>query len=64
MAGPNWSRKLPRSLKIPTVRDLVTLGDICVLLGHLPAERRERNTWKHVEDRLDRAARGGDINGP
>jgi hypothetical protein len=28
------------------------------------AERRARDTWKHVEDRLDRAARGGDINGP
>jgi hypothetical protein len=36
--------------------------DICALLGHLPADRRELDTWRHVVDRLHHAARGGDIN--
>ena len=62
MPRPNWSRKLPRPLKIPTVATLRTLGDIRALLGHLPANRRQQNTWRHVADRLANAARGGDIN--
>ena len=53
---------LPRPLKIPTITTLRTLGDIRALLGNLPADRRQKNTWRHVADRLHHAARGGDIN--
>src|SRR6266568_4452868 len=61
VARPNWSRKLPRPLKIPTIMTLTTLADVRKLLGHLPAELRERDTWQHVADRLHNAAHGGDI---
>lgn len=64
MARPNWSRKLPRPLKIPTVMTLTTLADVRELVErHLPAECRERDTWRHVAAQMDAAARGGDING-
>ena len=62
MARPDWSRKLPRPLKIPTLTTLRTLGNIRALLGHLPADRRKLNTWRHVADRVVNPARGGDIN--
>ena len=62
MSRPNWSRKLPRPLKIPTVTTLRTLGDIRALIGHLLTDRRKQNTWRHVADQLQHAARGGDIN--
>ena len=62
MARPNWSRTLPRPLKIPTVMTLATLADIRELVErHLPAECRERETWQHVAAQLNAAARGGDI---
>jgi hypothetical protein len=60
---PNWSRPLPRPLKIPTVTTLKTLADVRELVErHLPAEHRKRDTWRLVAKRLDAAARGGDIN--
>jgi hypothetical protein len=62
LARPDWSRKLPRPLKIPTITTLRTLGDIRALLGHLPADRRQHSTWRHVADRLAHASRGGDVN--
>ena len=62
MARPDWSRKLPRPLKLPTITTLRTLGDIRAMLSRLPADRREQSTWRHVADRLQLAARGGDIN--
>jgi hypothetical protein len=59
---PNWSQKLPRPLKIPTVMTLTTLADMRELVErHLPAECRERDTWRQVADRMNEAARGGNI---
>jgi hypothetical protein len=61
---PNWSRPLPRPLKILSVMTLTTLADIRELVErHLPAECRERDTWQHVAAQMNAAARGGDING-
>ena len=61
MARPDWSRRLPRPLKIPSVMTLTTLADMRDLVElHLPAECRERETWRHVTDRMNKAARGGD----
>jgi hypothetical protein len=40
---------------------LTTLADVRALIEkHLPAECRERSTWRHVADRLADAARGAD----
>ena len=61
MARANWSRKLPRTLKIPDVMTLRTLADVRALLSHVPAERRKLDTWRYVTDRLNEAARGGGI---
>jgi hypothetical protein len=58
---PNWSRALPRPLKIPGVMDLKTLADVRALIGHLPKETRARDTWQVVERRLDAAAAGGSL---
>jgi len=42
---------------------LKTLADVRQLVErHLPAECRERDTWRHVSDQLAQAARGGNIN--
>jgi hypothetical protein len=61
---PNWSRPLPRPLKILSVMTLTTLADIRELVErHLPAECRERDTRQHVAAQMNAAARGGDING-
>ena len=63
MARPDWSRRLPRPLKISSVMTLTTLADMRDLVElHLPAECRQRETWRHVTDRMNKAARGGDIN--
>jgi hypothetical protein len=62
LSRPNWKRPLPRPLKIPSVMTLTTLADIRELVErHLPAECRERETWRHVSNQLNEAARGGDI---
>ena len=63
MRRPNWSRKLPRPLKIPTVMTLTTLAAVRELVErHLPRHCRERDTWQHVTKLLHLAVRGGDIN--
>jgi hypothetical protein len=42
---------------------LTTLADMRELVErHLPAECREPETWCHVADRMNEAARGDDIN--
>ena len=62
MARPNWSRRLLRPLKIPTVMTLSTLADVRELVErHLPAECRERETWRFVANQVAEAARGGDV---
>lgn len=59
----DWSLPLPRPLKIPTVMMLKTLTDVRELVErHLPAEWRQRDTWRHVAKQLAAAADGGDIN--
>jgi hypothetical protein len=57
---PDWSRSLPRSIVIPKVMTLNTLADVRKLMGHLPAETREKSTWLHVAKCLDEAAHGSD----
>ena len=59
---PNWSRPLPRPLKIPSVMTLKTLADVRTLMQHLPDGHRERSTWRHIAKQLAAAADGGDIN--
>jgi len=49
---PNWSRALPRPIVIPKVMTLKTLADVRTLIRHLPAEHRERPTWRHVAAEL------------
>ena len=56
----DWSRPLPRPLVIPEVMTLVTLADVRELMRHLPEDRRERPTWRHVAAELDKAAAGAD----
>jgi hypothetical protein len=64
LSRPNWKRPFLRPLKIPTVMTLTTLADIRELVErHLPAECRERETWRHVAAQMNEAARGGDIDG-
>ncbi len=60
MPRPNWSRALPRPLVIPTVMTLKTLANVRELMRHLPAEHRERPTWRHVAAELEKAAAGAD----
>jgi hypothetical protein len=59
---PNWSRPLPRPLKIPSVMTLKTLADVRTLMQRLPDGHRERSTGRHVAKQLAAAAEGGDIN--
>ncbi len=40
--------------------DLITLDDVRTLMRHLPADRRERPTWRHVARQLEEAAAGAD----
>ena len=61
MSRPNWSRPLPRPLKIPSVTTLKTLADVRTLMQHLPDGHRERSTWRHVAKQLAAAADGGNI---
>jgi hypothetical protein len=59
----NWSRPLPRALKIPGIMTLKTLADVRELIEkHLPPEFRERDNWHHVAKCLTAAANGGDVN--
>jgi hypothetical protein len=59
LSRPNWSRPLPRPLKIPTVMTLKTLADVRELVERrLPDGHRQRSTWQHVEKQLNAAALG------
>jgi hypothetical protein len=53
---------LPRPLVIPDVMTLRTLAVVRELIEkHLPDETRSKPTWHYVVQKLDAAARGGDI---
>jgi hypothetical protein len=39
---------------------LKTLADVRTLMKHLPADRRQRTTWRHVAAPLTEAAAGAD----
>lgn len=56
----DWSRRLPRPLVIPKVMTLTRLADVRELMRHLPADHRNRSTWRLVADDLEAAARGAD----
>ncbi len=57
----NWSRPLPRTLIIPDVMTIRTLADVRDLIErHLPAEVREKSTWRHMASLLPKAAAGAD----
>jgi len=58
---PGWSRRVSKWLVIPEVRTLVTLADVRELMRHLPADHRERLTWRHVASELEKAAAGADV---
>jgi hypothetical protein len=49
---------LPRPFVIPDVMTLKTLADVRELMRHLPADRRQRTTWRHVAAQLTEAADG------
>jgi hypothetical protein len=52
---------LPRPLVIPEVIKLVTLADVRELIDrHLPAQFREKATWRLVAKDLKAAAQGAD----
>jgi hypothetical protein len=56
VSRPNWSRKLPRPLKIPTVTTLTTLADVGELMKDLPDQCQERGAWQHAAPCVARAA--------
>jgi hypothetical protein len=51
---------LPLPLVIPEVMALQTLADVQTLMRHLPEDRRERSTWRHVAAQLEAATLKGD----
>jgi hypothetical protein len=54
----DWSLPLPQPLVIPTVMTLKTLADVRRLIEHVPADRRELQTWRHVAGQITAAAWG------
>jgi hypothetical protein len=59
---PDWTLRLAQPFSIPRVMSLATLADVRKLLGHLPKEYRDKSTWRYIADRLNDAARGGELN--
>jgi hypothetical protein len=60
LSRANWSRPLPRPLRIPKVMKLVTLADVRELIRHVPKDRRDNLNWRVVADELAKAAAGAD----
>jgi hypothetical protein len=56
----DWSCALPRPLVIPKVMTLKTLADVRELMRHIPADRRERSTWRPLHAQHGKAAAGAD----
>jgi hypothetical protein len=54
----DWTRRLPHPLVIPSVMTLKTLADVRRLIEHVPADRRELQTWRHVAGQITAAAWG------
>jgi hypothetical protein len=52
---------LPSPLVIPKVMTIRTLADVRELLRHLPADHRNKETWRHVAAELDKATAGADV---
>jgi len=44
-SATNWGGQ--RALVVPDVMTLKTLADVRELMRHLPADRRDRTTWRH-----------------
>jgi 2-keto-3-deoxy-L-rhamnonate aldolase RhmA len=59
--GANWSRRLPQALVMPRVMTLRTLDDVRALIRYLPEGRRASTPWRHVKQKLEQAADGGDL---
>jgi hypothetical protein len=57
----DWQRRLPTALVIPEIAELATLADVRSLMRHLPAETREKHTWRYVASELEKAANGSDM---
>jgi hypothetical protein len=53
---PDWSLELPQPLMIFQVMTLRTLADVRSLINYLPAECRQRKTWRVMAKRLEEAA--------
>jgi hypothetical protein len=57
---PDWSRRLPQPLIIPTIMTLETLADLRKLIMHLPESFRAKSTWHYVARQLLEVADGAD----
>jgi hypothetical protein len=44
---PDWTLRLPQSILILEIMNLVTLADVRALRGRLPREHRDKSTWRY-----------------
>ncbi len=55
---PDWSRRLPRPLIIPTIMTFKTRADVRKLIMHLPESFHAKSTWHCVAGQLIEVAEG------